>query len=137
MVPRRRRPAAGYRQSQGIIQARGNSLEPKGIDAGGSELDGQRYPVKLTADVDDDRHVDITHLEFAANACGALYEQLSGRVLKCLGGTQTGQYGRELQRLHVMEALAFYAERLAAGRQDLHTRSSPQHLQGENSGGLD
>jgi predicted ATPase len=100
------------------------------IDAGGSELDGQRYPVKLPADVDDDRHIDISNLEFAKNACGALYEQLNGRELECLGSTETGQYGRALQRLHVMEALSFYVERLAAGRQYLHARSSPQHLQG-------
>jgi|SRR6516225_3328920 len=93
MVPRRSRPAAGCRQLQRVIQPRGNSLEPKCIDAGGSELDGQRYPVKLTADVDDYRHIDITHLEFADNACGAVYEQLNGRVLECLGSTETGQYG--------------------------------------------
>ena len=97
MVPRRSRPAADRRQSQGLIQPRGDSLEPKCIDAGGSEFDGQRYPVKLPADIDDDRHVDITHLEFAKNACGALYEQVNGRELECLGSSETGQYGRALQ----------------------------------------
>ena len=97
MVPRRSRPAADRRQSQGMIQPRGNSLEPKCTDACGSELDGQRYPVKLPANVDDDRHIDISNLEFAKNACGALYEQLNGRELEWLGSTDTGQYGRALQ----------------------------------------
>jgi hypothetical protein len=36
-----------------------------------------------------------------------------------------------------MEALALYVERLAVGRQYLHARSSPQHLEGESGGGLD
>ena len=137
MVPRRSRPAADRRQSQGMIQPRGNSLEPKCIDAGGSELDGQRYPVKLAADVDDHRHIDIPQPEVAENVRCALDEQLNGREFECLGSTETARYERDFQRLQMMKALALDAERLAAGRQDLNTRRSPQHLESQTRGGLD
>jgi hypothetical protein len=55
----------GSRQSQRVVQTRYNPLEPERIDAGRSELDGERYPVELPADVDDDRHIDIPQSEFA------------------------------------------------------------------------
>ena len=46
--------AADCRQSEGVVQTRDNPLEPERIDSGRRELDGERYPVKLPADVDDD-----------------------------------------------------------------------------------
>jgi DNA-binding winged helix-turn-helix (wHTH) protein len=48
------RAAADCRQSEGVVQTRDNPLEPERIDSGRRELDGERYPVKLPADVDDD-----------------------------------------------------------------------------------
>ena len=48
-----------------------------------------------------------------------------------------GNTGGHSKRLHVMEALALYVERLAAGREYLHARSSPQHLEGQSNDGLD
>ena len=102
-----------------------------------AKLDGQRYPVKLPADVDDDRHIDIPQCEFAEKVCGALDEELNGREVEGLQSVETGQYRRNLQRLQAIKALALDTERLAAGRQDLHTGSGPRHPESQSSSGLD
>jgi hypothetical protein len=95
-VPRRSCSATDCRQSQGIVETRGNASEPESIDAGRREPDGERYPVKLPADVDDQRHIDIPQPEFAEYACRALDEQLNGRDFEGLGRAETARYGRDL-----------------------------------------
>jgi hypothetical protein len=110
-------------------------LEPERIDAGRTELDGQRYPVKLPADVDDDRHIDIPQCEFADNACCALDEELSGQEVECRQSAEIRQYSRNLQQLQAIKALALDTERLATGRQDLDTAGSPRHLESQSSSG--
>ena len=105
--------------------------------AGRSELDGERYPVKLPADVDDDRHIGIPQREFAEKVCSVLDEQLNGREVECLLSVETGQYSRNLQRLQATKALALDTERLAAGRQDSHTGTSPRHPESQSSSSLD
>jgi hypothetical protein len=120
-----------------MVQTRYNPLEPERIDAGRSELDGERYPVKLPADADDDRHIDIPQCKIAEKVCSALDEQLNGREVERLLSAETWQYSRNLQRLQAMKALALDTKRFTAGRQDLHTGSSPRHLESQSSSGLD
>jgi hypothetical protein len=42
-----------------MVQTRDNPAEPERIDRGRRELYGERYPVELSADVDDRRHLDF------------------------------------------------------------------------------
>lgn len=79
-MPRQRRAAAGGQQPQAIIEARGQIPDPERVCASRSELNSERNPVQLCADVGNGRGVSIVEFKLAQARGRAFDEQLNGRV---------------------------------------------------------
>ena len=122
--------AAGE-QAEAVAEAVGDLLGRQHRDAGGRQLDRERYPVEPMADLRDRGRVLGGEREAGLDPAGALDEQAHGRVGEHFGRRLRAVGVRGGQRRHTPGALAGDAEQLAAARQDVHLRAAAHQSIGD------
>jgi len=125
-MPRRTRPAAAGQQPQALVQARREAVHPESLDAGGCELNRERNPVQLPADVGDDRSVLVGQFKFPQTLRRTLDKQLHRVKRKRFGRAKMVRWGPARQRRQPLHIFAFNPQRLAAGCQDVDVCRTPE-----------
>ncbi len=94
---------------------------PKGLDPGRRQFDRQRYSIELPADFGDDRSIRVGEFKFAQTLCRALDKQLYRGKRERFGGAKMVRWKAARQRRQPLHMFCFDPQRLAAGRQNVHS----------------
>jgi len=89
-------------------------------DAAGRQLDGQRNPVELAADLRHRRCIAVGELVSGGTGRCALDEKLNGRKGNSLGSRQLVKLRSRFQGRQTLQGFALRAQWLPAGRQKVH-----------------
>ena len=73
-MPRQGGAPPTRQQPKAVIEAGRQAANAEDIDACGGQLNGKRYTIEPTADLDDNRRVDAAQLETVGACCSALDE---------------------------------------------------------------
>ena len=93
------------------------------LDARGGQLDGERQPVEMTADLRDRRRLRVVGVEAGHDDAGTLDEQPNGRRRRQRGRCRRAGGIGQRQRLDRLLALPAQVERRSTGRHDLQSRA--------------
>ena len=121
-MARRGAPATLPKELESIAQQVGRALEPIGADPASCEFDRERYAIQSAADSRHGRGVGVGQAGRVAAGESALHEQLHCGRGEGFGRSQVFSGGRIIQRRQKVDMLALHAQRLAAGREDVHLR---------------
>jgi hypothetical protein len=132
-MPRERRPPAASQQIEAIIEVGGKLLEAQHGGTRCRQLYRQRYAVELTAHRRDCRTNMTILRQTRAAAAGTGGEQLNCTVLPWV--VVFG--GRHGKGRHRVDLLSFHPQRFAAGGDNAHPWSGPQHGFGQLRGCVD
>ncbi|MFN8422330.1 MAG: hypothetical protein U0470_02720 [Anaerolineae bacterium] len=91
------------------------------------QLDGQRNPIELPTDVDDQGHLAVVVRRHRPSQGRPVYEEPHGIVVQRLSGCRGRLRARHRHRRHRERRLAAHTEPNAACGEHLHQRTSPQH----------
>ena len=94
---------------------------PKGLDPGRRQFDRQRYSIELQANLGNDRSVLVGEFKFPQTLHRALGKQLHRGKRKRFGGAEMVRWKAARQRRQPLHIFAFNPQRLAAGRQNVHS----------------
>ena len=113
------------RQQQEVFVEHGcQSAQAEHVDADCGELDRQGQPVEAKADISDDRRIGIGETEPVEARPRPLDKQLHrGKSQRLLGG-QRARCGRCRDRLEPVDPLAFGAQCLPAGGENVNVRGT-------------
>src|SRR5262249_25913190 len=111
--------------------------KPEDVDAAGRQLDRERYSIEPAANLRDGWRVVVGEREFVGVRRRPLDEEPDGRIFERFSRRQFLRRRRNLQGRQTLHPLAFGAQRLAAGCQDIRARYIAEDLFGQSSGGND
>ena len=100
-MPEQSGPPAAGQNAKTVIQMVCKFSDPEYADARCCQLKRQRYPIEPATDLQDCRHIEVSHHEPVDCRCGAFVEQLHGGVAQCLVRGHV-RIDRKLQRCQAM-----------------------------------
>ncbi len=136
-MARERGAPTGGQQREDVAQPLGESTKAEEVDARSGQFDRQRNAIEPAADLDDNRHVGIRQDKAVKAGDRPLDEQIDRRKAERVGRRQGGRSNRKLQRRQAADKFTFGAQRLAAGRQDMHPGRIGEHRFGKRGDGID
>ena len=134
LVPAQRGSCSRGEQQEALAHAGVNGMQPQHRHARRCELDGQRQPVELPAQIDHQRHVGLRDFEAGRSGAHARLEQKQRAVA---ADPRHGSVAGHGQRLEAALLFGPQAQRLLAGGQHAQRRCALQQPVDEVGDGLE